>query len=256
MTVLKPEDLFERLRGGRVLVTGNSRLARVLAARYGEWRMALGDRQWASPLIRSWEAWLGAWWDDAVLQGAVAGAGAVPGRQQLLALWEKVVGDDPAASALVSPASLAAELADTRSLVVEWRIETGHPAWFASSGNENCAAFRRWNRAFEEQCAARGWLPPEDRLPRRGGCQQTEAVEWMVQAVKSQSDHGRRRIAYRPQTGGQFVIDSREYFRRRIRLRTHDDLVDSGGTRRRMECNRVQRTGMKPRVQRSGTLGK
>jgi len=165
MTVLKPEDLFERLRGGRVLVTGNSRLARVLTARYGEWRMARGDRQWASPPIRSWDAWISDWWDDAVLQSAVAAAGAVPGRQQLLALWEDVVQDDPAASALVSPASLAAELADTRSLVVEWRIETGHPAWFASSGNENCAAFRRWNRAFEEQCAARGWLPPEDRLP-------------------------------------------------------------------------------------------
>ena len=82
--------------------------------------------------------------------------GAVPGRQQLLALWEGVVQDDPAASALVSPASLAAELADTRSLVVEWRIDTGHPAWFASSGNENCAAFRRWNHAFEQACANRG----------------------------------------------------------------------------------------------------
>ena len=83
------------------------------------------------------------------------------------------MGDDPAASALVSPASLAAELADTRSLVVEWRIETGHPAWFASSGNENCAAFRRWNHAFEQACANRGWLPPEDRLwpdgPRQEG---------------------------------------------------------------------------------------
>ena len=39
MTVFKPEDLFQRLHAGRVLVTGNSRLARVLTARYGEWQM-------------------------------------------------------------------------------------------------------------------------------------------------------------------------------------------------------------------------
>ena len=58
MTVFKPGELFERLRSGRLLVTGNSRLARVLTARYDEWRMALGDRQWASPPIRSWEAWV------------------------------------------------------------------------------------------------------------------------------------------------------------------------------------------------------
>ncbi len=88
MTVFKPEELFERLRGGHRLVTGNSRLARTLIAGYGEWRMARGDRQWASPPIRSWEAWVGDWWEAAALQGAVAAAGAVPGRQQLLALWK------------------------------------------------------------------------------------------------------------------------------------------------------------------------
>ena len=183
MTVFKPEELFQRLQEGRVLVTGNSRLARVLTARYGEWRMARGDRQWSSPAIRSWDAWVSDWWDEAVLQGSVAAVGAVPGRPQLLSLWESVVRGDPSAAALISPASLAADLADTRSLLVDWRIDTEHPAWFAASGNENCTAFRRWNRAFERACADRGWLPPEDRLPalaealRSGGGAPAQALD-------------------------------------------------------------------------------
>lgn len=165
MTVFKPDQLFERLAQGDTLLTGNSRLARVLGSQYNQWRQARGERQWPSPPLRSWNAWINGLWEESVLQGAIEGRGAVPTRQQLLSLWETVLKDDPLAHSLVRPGSLAAPLAETRALIVEWQVDLNHPAWRAASSNENCAAFLRWNRAFEELCRSRGWTPPEDRLP-------------------------------------------------------------------------------------------
>jgi probable DNA repair protein len=165
MTEFKPDPLFERLAQGRPLLTGNSRLARVLGGQYNRWRQAAGDRQWPTPPLRSWNAWVSELWDESVLHGLIDARGAVPGRQQLLALWETVLADDPLARTLVRPESLAGPLSDTRALVVEWQVELDHPAWQASGGNENCAAFTRWNKAFESLCRARRWTPPEDRLP-------------------------------------------------------------------------------------------
>ena len=40
------ESLFGRLSSGLTLVTGNSRLARVLNARYSQWRIKQGDSQY------------------------------------------------------------------------------------------------------------------------------------------------------------------------------------------------------------------
>ena len=63
------EALFKRLQAGHTLVTGNSRLTRVLAAQYSQWRINLGDKQWPSPEIFSWNVWLDKLWETASLQG-------------------------------------------------------------------------------------------------------------------------------------------------------------------------------------------
>ena len=164
MTVLKPEELFDRLREGVTVVTGNSRLARVLSAQYGQWRMGQGERQWRSPAVLSWNAWVGKLWDTACLQGAVEGA--VPGNQQLLNLWETALAADEQAKTLLRRDALAGQAAETRRLLVEWSVNRNHPAWtIGNQGNENHKAFLRWSEAFENACDQRGWTPPEDRLP-------------------------------------------------------------------------------------------
>jgi probable DNA repair protein len=167
MTVFKPAELFERLRSGHSVVTGNSRLARVLANQYGHWCIDRGERQWASPPILSWNTWVGRLWEEAGLQGCKETDRAVPGGRQLLNLWETVLRDDQQAGLLLRPESLARQLVDTRRLLIEWKIDPGHPSWFADGGegiNENHAAFRRWNRAFESLCREQGWISPEERL--------------------------------------------------------------------------------------------
>ena len=160
MTVFKPTEIFQRLREGHTLVTGNSRLARVLAGQYSQWRIERGDRQWASPAIHAWSAWLDRLWERAALNGAVNSARAVPNQQQLTSLWERVLQDSGHAGNLLRPQALAVQMRDTRRAVVEWNLDLNHPAWHGEPG-DNHEAFRIWNAAFESLCREEGWLPPD-----------------------------------------------------------------------------------------------
>jgi ATP-dependent helicase/nuclease subunit B len=164
MTDLKPAELFRRLRDGHALITANSRLARVLGDRYAGWRAAAGDRQWPRAPILSWTAWLDRLWQDAALGGVPGTEHAIPGDQQTLSLWSEVLEQSELAAGLLRPRALARQVRDSRRRAVEWGLDFGHSAWYAgAAGNENHAAFARWNRAFEALCRERGWLPPEDR---------------------------------------------------------------------------------------------
>jgi len=160
---LDNESLFVRLRAGDTLVTANSRLARVLTGQYSQWRISRGDGMWQSPAILSWDVWLGKMWETASLQGIGGTWRAVPGSQQLISLWESVLRGDSHAQRLLRPESLASQLRETRRLIIDWKLDPAHPAWFGDE-NENHAAFRRWNRSFEALCRRNNWIAPEDRI--------------------------------------------------------------------------------------------
>lgn len=160
--VIDHEALFHRLQAGHTLITGNSRLSRVLSGQYNQWRIDQGDRQWQSPTIMSWNVWLDSLWEDASLQGLDGTDRAVPGSRQLISLWEHALKNEKITHNLLRPESLAAQLRDTRRLIVEWQLGFKDPAWF-SDENENFAAFYYWNKAFESQCDKGNWIPPEDR---------------------------------------------------------------------------------------------
>ncbi len=160
--ILDYEQLFGRLRAGHTLVTGNSRLARILAGLYKQWRSGQGDRQWPSPVITPWNLWLDELWVAASLHGVEGTGRAVPGSRQLVNLWENTLKSEPFAHQLLRPESLASQLRDTRRLVCEWQLDMKNPAWFGQQ-NENHAAFYQWNKAFEKHCEAGGWVSPEER---------------------------------------------------------------------------------------------
>jgi ATP-dependent helicase/nuclease subunit B len=160
--ILNYESLFSRLQAGHTLITGNSRLARVLTGQYSRWRIKRGDNQWQSPDILSWNLWLNKLWEAASLQGVDGTGRAVPGKQQLISLWENILRHDPLAQNLLRPESLANQLRDTRSLIREWQLDLKDPAWFGDD-NENHSAFHHWNQAFEKRCHQDNWIPPEDR---------------------------------------------------------------------------------------------
>ncbi len=160
--VVDHQALFERLQAGNTLVTGNSRLARVLTGKYNQWRTDQGDRQWPSPTILAWNPWLDQLWESASLQGVERAGYAVPNNRQLTSLWESTLRNEQLRHNLLRPESLANQLRDTRRLVVDWQLGLKDPAWF-SEDNENCSAFYLWNKAFESLCKKHQWLAAEDR---------------------------------------------------------------------------------------------
>lgn len=160
--ILSGEELFARLQTGNTLITGNSRLSRVLRGQYNQWRMNQGDLQWQSPDLMSWNLWLDKLWETAGLQGIKGTDCAVPGSRQLINLWEHTLKNEALEHKLLRPESLATQLRDTRRLIAEWQLDMSDPAWFASE-NENHASFYQWNRAFERHCKKAGWISPQDR---------------------------------------------------------------------------------------------
>ena len=160
---LEYEHLFRRLQSGYSLITGNSRLARVLTNQYNQWRIGRGDRQWQSPAITSWNKWLDKLWETASLQGMTGTDHAVPGSRQLISLWESTLKRERLAHQLLRPESLANQLQETRNLIAEWQLDLKDPSWFGGE-NENHDAFYHWNRAFEKHCEKGHWISPQDRL--------------------------------------------------------------------------------------------
>jgi len=165
--ILDYESLFERLQAGHTLITGNSRLTRVLSDQYNQWRISRGDRQWQSPEIISWNLWLDKLWETASLQGLAGTGRAVPGNRQLISLWESTLKTEKLKHNLLRPESLASQLRDTRRLIVDWQLSFKSPAWLGDE-NENHAAFYHWNKAFEKRCESAGWISPEDRTTLLG----------------------------------------------------------------------------------------
>jgi len=151
-----------RLQSGHLLITGNSRLTRVLTGQYNQWRIANGDHQWQSPRLKSWHQWLDECWETASLQGIDGSDRAVPNQRQLTSLWENSLKNGTVKHNLLHPESLASQLRDTRKLIREWQLNLNDPAWFGDD-NENHAAFRHWNKTFEADCEKGNWLAPEDR---------------------------------------------------------------------------------------------
>lgn len=157
------EALFACLKDGNTLITGNSRLTRVLTHRYNQWRVGCGDRQWSSPAIVSWNLWLDRYWETASLQGVAGTDYAVPGARQLISLWESTLKEEQMSHNLLRPESLASQLRDTRKLLTGWQLDMKDPSWFGHD-NENHTAFNQWNKAFERRCKISGWLSPENRI--------------------------------------------------------------------------------------------
>ena len=161
--VVSHQALFKRLQHGHTLVTGNSRLTRVLTAQYNQWRIEQGHRQWRSPDVLSWNQWMDRLWQTASLHAVTGSERAQPGGRQLINLWESILRRDALAQGLLRPESLANQLRDTRHLLREWRLDLTNPAWFGDE-NENHSAFIRWNKAFEKRCEQDNWIAPEDRF--------------------------------------------------------------------------------------------
>jgi len=175
--------LHAALADGATLVTANARLASRLLTDYARERQAAGQAVWTRPAIFAWQGWLRQLYSDALACGAadLAQPRALLSPTQADSVWQQIIADDqadgyPAVGPLLQPAALASLAAEARSLLSGWLL---HEILAGSTeASEEVAAFRRWNRAWENRLQREAWLE-ETELPE-------QLAEWLRQLPELQ----------------------------------------------------------------------
>ncbi len=158
MTALAPSSIghcLELLEQGAAAVTVTPRLARHLTGRYSQYQQDKGAGAWDSPLVRTWDVWLG----QVLRESGGEQAPVVLNGVQELALWEQVIRDDLARvktddTALWQhgQASRAAHYAHAD--FHKWCMQD----MSRDAIGDDARAFLRWQDDFEQRCRMRGHL--------------------------------------------------------------------------------------------------
>lgn len=138
--------LFQALSDGSLCLTATQRLAARLQVDYGREMRARGNQCWRTPSITTFEGWLRELYDNAWLDRRLIGDNVA------LYLWESVVEEDAAGTglALLNVGKTASAAAQARNIAFLYNIRI---SGFSQEGEE-CAAFERWNGAYEKRLAA------------------------------------------------------------------------------------------------------
>lgn len=123
-------------------------LARRERVRHAVARQSAGERVWAAPNIADVEGWIARQWAatwpaERLLSGA-----------QELALWQRIVDDDPDTDGLISTRGLARQARSTARMAARHCIDVAAaPAWTPEQ-----AAFQRWHARYQAALKDHGWL--------------------------------------------------------------------------------------------------
>jgi probable DNA repair protein len=144
--------LLDALAGGATVLTGNTRLARSLAADYERGMLAAGRRAWTTPTVLPLDAWLRGQYEEAALRSD-------PPLPRLLSpdqeaqVWAGIIAAD--GSALLRVDATAARAAASWKRVCEWRLPLGDRRF---GDDPNTEAFRRWATRFERASSDGDWI--------------------------------------------------------------------------------------------------
>jgi len=146
-------ETLDALPSGAAVVTANNRLARHLARRYADARLALGESVWETPDILPLGAWLSRCHKQLSETGHSDRRLLTP-HQNLIA-WERQVRKSPAGADLLRPDAAAALAAEAWERLCAWNL--GLDSLDGAAGEES-RAFLQWARAFLRDCRTHAWL--------------------------------------------------------------------------------------------------
>lgn len=146
------EEGFRVLQTGATLITANRRLARSFARDFHASQAQQGRSVWRPPdilpldafLLRAWNEWRGGSDMPLTLLN--------PLQEQVV--WEQVIRASPAGETLLRIPETARAAIETWQLIQAYRV----PVDGRFDAADDCAAFARWSRDFEERCRANHWL--------------------------------------------------------------------------------------------------
>lgn len=141
------------LQKGETVITATRRLARALGREYGTLQQAKGLSAWESPQIRTWSDWMADLWQQLLYKSENPRTLLSSWQEQTL--WERVIGNSPAARELLQPYSAASVAQEAWRLACQWRLGVSQ---VESRGNEDSRVFADWADRFLSSCNSGGWL--------------------------------------------------------------------------------------------------
>lgn len=165
--------LGQYIEQGFVLLTPNFRLARRIKAEWDAQRIAAGDKVWEPLSVYPLESWLQQRWQEALAQGLVpALVPLTPG--QVLERWQQAIALEEEQSGsynLLRPTAAAELCNQARDTLVRWQVALDSPGVSqAFELDDDCTAFLRWNRLFEQQLALAGQCTAADCIRQLLDC--------------------------------------------------------------------------------------
>ena len=155
-------NVLAAIAEGQLVVTGSQRLARELALEYADLQ-STDAGAWERPEILPWSEWIRSLWQRWQWKRSDGSAEALLGTGRRRLLWEQVIQATLTEDSLLRAHSLARTAIDAWDLVCAWQIGRDE---LASQASEDGKRFLEWLGAYEERCAAAGWLDPA-LLPAR-----------------------------------------------------------------------------------------
>jgi ATP-dependent helicase/nuclease subunit B len=146
---------------GPMIITANSRLARVLRQDYDRKQIANGVKVWTPPDILPISAWLERSWRSWIYATNDANPVQLLTASQERANWETIVARSDAGKELLQVGPTAEAAASAWSLAHAWKIPFDASDWESARDTE---AFRSWAAEFQTVSKKRNWISAA-RLP-------------------------------------------------------------------------------------------
>jgi len=138
-----------------MIITANTRLARMLKQAHDKVQIENGHTVWTAPDILPIAAWLDRSWRSWIYVTNAANPVQLLSTSQERAIWEGIVARSDAGSELLQVAPTADAAASAWNLVHAWKIPFDARDWDNARDSE---AFRGWAEEFQKLCDKRNWI--------------------------------------------------------------------------------------------------
>ena len=159
-------DVFDALRKGATVVTGNKHLAAVTLHAFEQSAVEQGLQAWPTPRIWPWPVWLQAVWEEARVSGSEPASQFLLGPHQEQRVWEDIITESMTGQPLLQVAGVVRDAQQAWQLVQSWNIALTREQF---SYNHDSTSFFQWASKFENRCREQEWLSSAclaDRLQR------------------------------------------------------------------------------------------
>jgi probable DNA repair protein len=182
-----------------VILTANTRLARVLRQGFDMEQVANGNTVWTPPEILPLNSWLERSWRSWVYVSSSANPIQLLSASQELAIWEDIVDRSDAAGELIQVGPTAEAAAAAWLLSQSWNVPFDTSDWDNARDTE---AFRGWANEFQRICKKRncmssallpgfvaskitsGEIPVPSHIQLAGFAQVTPAQEGLFESIR------------------------------------------------------------------------